>query len=414
MALIDLKMAWRNIWRNPRRSILTLGAMVFATMLLVFMLSLQLGSYDIMIDTTVTIHTGHLQVQAEGYRKNRDIRRIIPEPKTVGEIIRNTSHVKNHAFRSSGFALLSSEERTYGGMVIGVEPEQEAKVSRIEELVQKGDYLSADDTRQALVGRLLAKNLKVGLGDEITMLGQGRDGSIAAMVYTIKGIYSTGQDDFDRSSLYVPIKNFQEVFFMRGAVHEAVVIADSLENLPLIEKELEEKLERLDTPYPLKALTWDELNPGLKQSIQMDLYGGYIQYAVLIVVVAFGILNTFLMAVFERTREFGVLMAIGTMPRRLSKILMTESFLMSLLGIAIGLFIGSVITLYFQSHGIQLPGGTSEIMEQFGVPERIYPKLSLQSASSGPIAVLIITFLTALYPALKVTRFEPVEAMRST
>ncbi len=406
-------MAWRNIWRNPRRSILTMAALIFATVLLVFMLSLQLGSYDAMIDTTVKIHSGHLQVQAEGYKDKRDIRRVVPEPQAMGNILKEIPAVTHYSFRANGFALLSSQDRTYGGMVIGIEPEREAQVTRLQTLIRDGSYLSAGDTDQALVGRLLAKNLKLDIGDEITVLGQGRDGSIAAMVYTVKGIYASGQDEFDRSSIHVPLKNFQEVFFMRGAVHEVVMIADSLEHIPAIEGTLAKKIEESESQYSLVALSWDELNPGLKQSIQMDLYGGYIQYGFLIIVVVFSILNTFLMAVFERTREFGVLLAIGTTPRRLSKILILESAMLTLLGICIGLVVGSGLTLYFQQYGLLLPGETSELMSQFGVPERIYPSLSWQSASFGPAAVLVITMITALYPALKVWRLEPVEAMRS-
>jgi ABC-type lipoprotein release transport system permease subunit len=211
----------------------------------------------------------------------------------------------------------------------------------------------------------------------------------------------------------VPLKHFQEVFFMRGAVHEVVMITDTLQHVTTVEQTLAAEIKGLESTYPLVALTWDELNPGLKQSIQMDLYGGYIQYAFLIIVVAFSILNTFLMAVFERTREFGVLMAIGTTPRRLSKILLLESAMMTLLGICLGLLIGSGMTLYFQHYGLQLPGQTTELMEQFGVPERIYPKLSWHSLSFGPAVVLAITMLTALYPACKVWRLEPVEAMQA-
>lgn len=409
--LMDMKMAWRNIWRNPRRSILTIAAVSFASVLLVFMLSLQFGSYEAMINTSVKIHTGHIQVQAEGYEENQNMRRVVSDPQAVEEIVQEIPHVEAFTTRANGFALLSSEDRTYGGIVIGIDPTQEARVSRIKTLIREGEYLAQEDMEQALIGDLLAKNLNIGIGDEITVLGQGRDGSIAAMVYIVKGIYDSGQDDFDRSSIQVPLQNFQEIFSMRGAVHEVVVVSDELGYISQIERSIEKKLPSLNTRYPLTALTWEELLPGLKQGIQLDLYGGYVQYAFLIIVVAFSILNTFLMAVFERTREFGVLMAIGTTPKRLSKILLMESACITLIGILIGLALGSGITFYFQTHGIQLPSETSDLLSQFGVPEQIYPKLTLISLSFGPLAVLTITMLTALYPAVKVWRLEPVEAM---
>ena len=158
------------------------------------------------------------------------------------------------------------------------------------------------------------------------------------------------------------------------------------------------------------VLDWMELMPGLIQGIQMDLVSGFIMYIILIVVVAFSILNTFLMAIFERKREFGVLMAMGTTPGRLTRLLLIESLTMTMVGILIGIVAGSLITWYFQVHGIII-SGTSELMRQYGLPERMFPQLSVLSVSIGAGVVLVITFLTSLYPALKVRRLRPVEAM---
>ena len=200
---------------------------------------------------------------------------------------------------------------------------------------------------------------------------------------------------------------------MQGAVHEVVVIADSLGNIEAIKTNLEKGLSSLNLTKPLMVLDWDELMPGLRQSIEMDLVSGLIFYLLLVLVVAFSILNTFLMTIFERTREFGVLMAIGTTPARLTKVLLIESMTMTFIGIVTGIIVGSLITLYFQAHGIDF-SGASELLSQFGITGRMYPKLSWLSAVSGPLAVLMITFGAALYPALKVRRLQPVEAMRTT
>jgi len=197
---------------------------------------------------------------------------------------------------------------------------------------------------------------------------------------------------------------------MRGAVHEVVALCRSLEDVPAIKKAVAAGIQEMDTRHHLVALDWMELMPGLIQGIQMDLVSGLIFYFILIVVVAFSILNTFLMCIFERTREFGVLMAIGTTPRRLTKLLLIESTTMTMVGIVIGIIAGSLITWYFQVHGIVI-SGTSELLSQYGMPERMFPQLSLLSVSIGPGAVLVITLLTALYPALKVGRLRAVEAM---
>ena len=199
---------------------------------------------------------------------------------------------------------------------------------------------------------------------------------------------------------------------MRGAVHAVVVITDALSDVTKVKHVIQSDLASLETTKRLAVLDWNELMPGLRQSIEMDLISGLIFYLLLLLVVAFSILNTFLMAIFERTREFGVMMAIGTTPGRLTKVLLIESMSMTFVGVIAGIVTGSLVTIYFQAHGINF-SGAAELLSQFGITGRIYPRLSLLSAVSGPLAVMVITFLTALYPALKVRGMRPVEAMRA-
>jgi len=409
---VDVKMAWRNIWRNPRRSILTMTAIAFACLLLVFMLSFQFGSYDTMINAAVKIHTGHLQVQAEGYQDKRTMRMVVPDPGAIGNILEQTPGIDAYTYRANAFSLVSSEERTYGIVVIGIDPAREANVSTLKKVIRQGSYLSEGDTNQALLGELLAKNLRVGLGDELVVIGQGRDGSVAATVVEVKGTYNSGQDEFDRSSIHIPLKHFQDVYAMRGGVHEVVALGKSLGAIPAIRKTVEDTIENNDPKNLLVVLDWIDLMPGLIEGIKLDLISGLILYCILVLVVAFSILNTFLMAVFERTKEFGVMMAIGTTPRRLTKLLLLESIAMTVIGIVVGIIAGCLVTWYFQVHGIVI-SGMSEVVRQFGIPERMYPKLSFLSVTIGPTLVLFITSLTALYPALRVRRLRPVEALAS-
>ncbi|UCF95610.1 MAG: ABC transporter permease [Desulfobacterales bacterium] len=403
-------MAWRNIWRNPRRTLLTIGAIAFASLLLVFMLSFQFGSYETMINSAVKIHTGHLQVQAAGYQDKQDIRRVVPDPAVIGKILDEIPEVQAYTYRAQAFSLISSEDRTQGIVVTGIDPAGEAEVSKLKALVRQGQFLSPGDTNLALLGELLARNLRVNPGAELTVLGQGRDGSIAATIVGVKGIYRSGLDEFDRASIHLPLPTFQEVFAMRGGVHAVVIIGKSLAAIPFIKAQLKARLAASNLNRSLTVLDWEELMPGLRQGIEMDLISGIIFYFILILVVAFSILNTFLMAIFERTREFGVLMAIGTRPGRLTRLLLIESLSMTAIGISTGILLGSLLTLYFQAQGIEF-AGSSDLLSQYGISGRMYPKLSLLSALSGPLAVLGITFLAALYPALKIRRLRPVEAM---
>ena len=407
---MEIKMAWRNIWRNARRSVLTILAILFATMLLVFMLSFQFGSYDTMINTAVKVHTGHVQVQAREYRDRMDIRLAVPDPGALGDFIGNIAGIAASTSRANAFSLVSSRDRTYGVLVTGIDPDGEAAVSTLKQLVRKGDYLAPGDTDRALVGALLARNLKVDIGDELIVLGQGRDGSVAAAALTVKGIFSSGEDRFDRNSIQMPLPYFQEVFAMGGAVHEVVILGRSLKEVAGIKGELGGVVSDMDTDGRLAVLDWMELMPGLVQSIKLDLFSGLIMYVILIVVVAFSILNTFLMAIFERQREFGVVMAIGMTPRRLMQCLFLESAMITLVGIVLGIVSGSLVTWYFQVHGI-LISGASEVLSQFGLPDRLYPQLSVLSISIGAGIVLVITILTAIYPVIKVRRLRPVEAM---
>ena len=404
----DLLLSWRNIWRNPRRSILTILAVFFATGILVFMLSFQFGAYDDMISSSVRLSTGHLQVQAKGYNEKPNIRKSIDNPAVIFDRIMEMDGVESGVVRSETSVLAAGPERSSGMMVTGVRPEDERKASSLPEQIKEGRYLQEKDRGVAVIGALAARKLKIGLEDECTLLGQGRDGSIAAAIVKIVGIYRTGIDDFDRTTMQLELSDFDTIFTMEGSVNRIVVnMFDLGDVVPLVDK-----LRQDPDLKELQVLSWDELNPGLKQSIELDLIGGVIMYAILIVVVAFSILNTFFMAIFERTREFGVLMSIGTKPGRLIKIIMAESFAMTMIGVCSGIVVGIIVTLIFSHYGIGL-GESAELMTQYGFKDRMYPKLSILSVAAGPIIICMVTFITAAIPALKIPGMKPVEALKA-
>lgn len=405
---INLRMAWRNLWRNPRRTLLTVAAIAFACLLLVFMLSFQFGSYETMINTAVKVQTGHLHVEAKEYQDKQDMRLVIKDPKAVAKVMEAAPGIEAFTARANAFALISSKQRTYGALVVGIDPETEAKVSTLKKIIRQGEYLKPGDAEGALVGRLLARNLQVKVGDELTVLGQGRDGSIAAMVLKVRGIYASGIDEFDRSSIQMGLKSFQDNFSMQGAVHQMVAICYHLDDVAGAEAYIASHLPPQTNPS-LTVLDWKQLMPGLLQGIEIDLVSGIIFYLILIVVVTFSILNTFLMSILERTHEFGVLMAIGAKPGRLSKLVIMESSAMTLLGVISGMIMGALITWYFQVNGIDL--GAQDVMAQYGITGLIYPRLSWLSLTVGPGVVMIMTLLAALYPTRRIWRLKPVEAI---
>jgi ABC-type lipoprotein release transport system permease subunit len=409
MSGLNLRLAWRNLWRHSRRTWLTATAMIFSNVLLVFMISLQFGSYEMMISNTLKSFSGYLQVQAEGYNDDPKMRSSVPGVLDLAVAMRTALPEAGIAARAAGFALASSEQRSFGIQVIGVQPRFEPAVSTLPGLVREGRFLDDPDAAEIVIGAIMARNLKVGVGDEITLLGSGRDGSFAAGVVTVAGIFESGMADMDRSFAEVPFGYFQETFYMAGHGHAVVVSLDSLEQIPAAQQAIEPTLEGHEG---LALLDWDALNPGLKQAIQADMSSAWMMYAVLIVLVAFSVLNTQLMSVMERTREFGVVSALGVRPRKLAALVMLETALMAAIGLAIGLFLGWLVALYFNTYGLSYPG-MEEAAARFNLPAKIYPSVTPLSMLLGPLVVFGFCLLAAVYPALRLLRLRPVESMRA-
>lgn len=406
---ITLRLAWRNLWRQPRRTWLTTGAMVFSNIILVFMVSLQFGMYAMMIDNTLAVFTGHLQVQAPGYKDEKKMRQSIPDAVALAERIRSEVAGGSVAVRANGFALASSEERSFGVQVVGIQPEYEADVSTLPGLLSEGRYFDTDDAQEAVIGAVLARNLKVGVGDELTLIGSGRDGSFAAAVVIISGIFDSGMADLDRSIIQIPLGTFQDVFYMQGTAHEIVVTVADLSLVAGAKAQVE---SLLPTDSDLLVFDWDQLQPSLKQAIQADLAGAWFMYGVLIILVAFSVLNTVLMSVLERTREFGIVMSLGLTPGRLGRLVALETSMMGLMGLVLGVMIGAGLILWVGNTGFSYPG-MDEMADRFNMPARIYPQLQLLPLFLGPVIVFIGTLLAAVYPAVRLHWLEPVQAMRA-
>ena len=405
---IVFRLAWRNLWRHPRRTWLTTGAMVFSNILLVFMISLQFGMYGMMIDNALQIFTGHVQVQAAGYNDDQKMRQIVPNIIPLANTIRKELSSETVAARGWAFALASSEERSFGIGIYGVEPEFEAQVSNIPGLVSTGRYLETNDAAEIVVGSVLARNLHVEVGDEITLLGSGLDGSFAASVVEIVGIFDSGVNDIDRNIAEIPLGLFQEVFFMQDSGHQVVVLGENLDAVPGIQLKIQSMLPD-DTD--LVVIDWDEIQPGLKQAIKADLSSSLFMYLVLVILVAFSVLNTQLMSVLERTREFGIVMALGLKPGRLGRLVLLETAMMGLLGTLLGAAAGGLVTSWFTTNGLAFPG-MEEMAARFNLPARMYPEVNALTLFAGPAVVFLFTMLAAIYPALRLRWQNPVDAMR--
>jgi len=406
---LNLTLAWRNIWRNKRRTWLTAIAIAFGSVLIIFVLCLNFGAYAIIIDFSLRLFPGHAQIQAPGYQEQPQMRKTINNAQHLADRLRKSGHYKAVTVRAQGFALVSSRARSYGASVVGVEPDTEKDVSLIPGLIKQGRFLSSDNALEAVVGSALARNLKLKPGDEITLLGAAKDGSVAATVLTVVGIFKSGSSDIDRYFVEIPLGTFQSTFGMGDSAHSIAVIGDDPQNqgptLTMLRKDIGET--------GLAVIGWERLLPGLKEGLEVDRIGDWIFMAILLFIIIFSIFNTFLMSILERTKEFGLMLALGARPLRITRVVMLESFLITLLGIVIGMFLGTLLVLWLQRVGFSLEG-FQEMAEQYNLPiTRIYPEVNLVNIISGPLIILAVTNLFAWIPLLHLGGLQPVDAMRT-
>lgn len=400
--------AWRNIWRHPRRTILTILAIAFGAGLLVFSIGFQLGQYDLMIQNSIRIYHGLLQVQKQGYQDEPKMRSSIANIRELGERLRTATGIQAIAARANGFALVSSKTRTYGTMIVGVEPNLEQKVSSLPGVIKDGRYFSVVDAQEVLIGSSLANNMQLKVGDELTLLGTGRDGSVAATILPVVGIFESGSRELDRNLVQMPLITFQDVFSMQGHGHALVVYDKNVKQVEIFRDQIQQLINEQKT---LTVLSWDEIQPGLKQMIELDYSSGWMMYVVLVAVITFSILNTFLMSVLERTREFGIMLALGYTPFDIGRLVMLEALILTLLALIIGTAIGFSVNLYFYIYGLTF-SGMDELAKMYNMPSTITPQLSFESIFMGPVVILVFTLLAALYPAFRIRLLQPVEAMR--
>jgi ABC-type lipoprotein release transport system permease subunit len=292
---------------------------------------------------------------------------------------------------------------------MGVDPEAEARVSSLPGLVEEGRFLEGSDTPEIVIGTVLARNLRVRVGDELTLLGSGRDGSFAAAIVTVVGILDAGNPDMNRSLAQMPLAFFQDTFAMGSAGHSVVLLAPDMFQVPALQERVE---ALLPSDGDLVVLDWDQLMPGLKQAIEADISSAAFMYLVLIVLVAFSVLNTQLMSVLERTKEFGVVMSLGVSPGKLGRLVLLETILMGLIGLVVGVAIGGAIVVWFSIHGFSFPG-LEEMAGQFNLPDRIYMQVSATGLFFGPMIVLLASVVASLYPVARLHWLEPVDAMRA-
>jgi len=398
-------LAWRNIWRQPVRSILSLVGVAFTAMLLVFMLSFQLGTYDTMKIGSLGLMDGFGQFQPDGYYDDPDISRLLPDWQALMAST-EISGIDAASPRASSFAILAKDDISFGAAVIGVDPVNEPKVSKLYTTISEGRYLAEGDEAAIVMGEGLARNLGLSLGDSVTMLGTGNDGAVAADVLTLVGIFSTGISALDRQITQMPLARFQDTYNLGDAVNIVALRGADFSGVV----NAQATLRALAAEHGAVYFRWDELQPALKQMITLDISTALMMYAIMVIVVVFILLNTLYMSVLERTREFGGLLAVGMRPKQIGAMVWLELIFLSLLGVALGIAMGVGLVVWIGDIGIAFEG-MDEIMNQFGISGRIYPALSWLGALAGPSIIIISITILGFIPYRHILGLEPVSAM---
>jgi len=399
-------LAWRNLWRQRTRTILSLVSIAFAGALLVFMLSMQLGTYETMKTNTLRVLDGFVQIQPEGYADDPEVAKYFDGTEALLARIEQVTGVTAATPRGSSFVILAKGDTSFGAALVAVDPAREPKVTTLPSTVRKGRYLRPDDTDAIVLGEVLARNMGVSVGDRVTLLGSAADRSVAADSLKVVGLFSTGLIQLDRQFAQMPLSRFRETFFMPGGAN---VIAIAGKRLRDVNRALP-ALREIAAEKGLVVRDWAELQPALKQAITLDASSSSTVYVSLVIMVVFIILNTLYMSVLERTREFGMMLAIGMRPAPLGLMMWIELLLLAGLGSLIAIALGSVVVLWFQTYGIPM-GSIEHLLARFGLPPRIYPQLSLLSATAGPLAISISIAIGGVVPFLRIRRLRPVDAM---
>jgi ABC-type lipoprotein release transport system permease subunit len=405
---MTIKLAWRNIWRNKRRSGVILTAIVVGLLGMVFMIAIMDGMSTDMVEVAIENGVGHAQIHRQGFLDNMSVKLNIRNPGYVIKRIEDTPDLTAYAERVKVRGLISSAESSSGVLIWGVDHEREPKLNSIEKNKDEGEFLTGGKG-EVYIGRSLAEKLKVGLDDKIVLRGQGLATEIVSAAFRVKGIFVSTSPEYDKYNVYINLTEAQRLFDMNGRVSEIALMSDSLDNVDLLAYDVNQEIGI----QGLKASTWKEIIPLIVQMVEMFSAFNYIVFIIVVIAMAFGIVNTILMSVLERTREIGIIMAIGTRPIKVFGMVMWEGFFMGLMGLVFGWMVSIVIYAILSKTGIDFSIWSDSLKYMGGIGTTVYPIIKVYNVFWSSVSVFIAAVVSALYPAVKIMRLTPVKAFRS-
>jgi putative ABC transport system permease protein len=403
--MIILKMSFRNIFRNKRRTVLTGMSMIGGFTLAVIFIGWADGTYYSIIDSFTRNQLGHIQIHRKGYLDRPSLYKTIDNTSRIADILNSTKGVDSWTPRLYSAGLASVGEKSTGVRIIGIDPGRENQATNIQKRVIKGQYFSEANSKQTILGKGLADILKAGVGDQVILLSQAADGSIANDLYAVAGIASSGDDLIDRMSFYLPLQEAQDLLVLQGEVHE---IAINVKKLGIVRKMAKTIAKKIDSPE-LAVEPWQVFAKSFYSAMKADKEGMWITLLIIVIIVAVGVLNTVLMSVLERRREYGVLRAVGTKPGQIIRLVLWEVTILALSCIVIGTLLGLGANAYLSSHGLVLKQGFSYGGMTFSAMKA---EINARSFIIPAVTVLVCAVLVSLLPAIKAAKTEPAKTMR--
>ncbi|MDX1478514.1 MAG: FtsX-like permease family protein [Saprospiraceae bacterium] len=399
------KVAWRNIWRSRTRTAVVVGAVILAIWALVFMIAFVRGVVYGYIDKAVQFETSHVQLHNPAFLEEPALALTIPEGQGVMEVLAGHDSIVAWSPRIVVNAMLATSTGANGIQLRGVDPQQEHQLTRIGERVVEGVFFD-EGRNQVVLSTSLAAKLNVGLRKKVIVTFQDQYNNLTSAAFRVIGLYDTDNRNIDDVVAFVRADDLRAVAGMEtGANHEMALLASDVEMVPQLTRALSRR-------FPdLTVRDFEEISPDLglfKSQVQINLI---IMTVIIMLALIFGIINTMLMAVLERTRELGMLMAIGMNKARVFGMVVIETMYVSLLGAPVGLALGWATVLILNRTGIDLSNWSSGLAE-FGMATLVYPVLETDAYVVIVSGILITALLASIYPSLKAIRLRPVEALR--
>jgi putative ABC transport system permease protein len=413
--MIIFKLAWRNLWRNSKRSWISIFAISTAFLILMIMSGIMAGISVQMLKNGTELFQGHIQIHHLDYLPGRNMYDWIGqmEPYDLDDLQEKTvlvEGVQASASRVYGFGLISTGENTTAANLSGMDPVREPSVTRLLQSSIEGETISADPQRKILIGKILAKTLEVSPGDEVAIVTQSADGTTGNDLYIVSGLISTGLTSMDRSLVIMHWRDLQELLAMEEwQVHEVALLVDDPQKSSFISDSLN-SLQVL--PPDTLAESWEDLLPMLKEYIKVARSSGWIMILFVGIFAGFGTLNTMMMSVFERTREIGTVNALGMSPYQILSMFLLESFFLSVLGLGIGFTGGLLIISYLTRNGLDL---SAWMVDMSFAGSHIDPVMQVvwtwNEFKNIAISLTVIVLLATLLPAVRAARMKPVDAL---